>query len=115
MMRPATLMNTRVENEKGGQFLPGLLTGGVIGAAVAIAFAPRLGSELRARLTGAAADVSDAASRRYRDASTRVAAAVDGATARGQAVRDDMAEVVVRGARAVEQFATASKSDARRG
>src|SRR5436190_24070227 len=74
MMLPETLMNTHVENEKSGRFLLGLLTGGVIGAALAIAFAPRLGSELRARLAGAAADVSDAASSRYRDASTRVMA-----------------------------------------
>jgi gas vesicle protein len=113
MLLPETMMNTRVENNNSRFFL-GLLIGSVTGAAIAMAFAPRLASELRERVTGAAADVSDAASKGYRDARTRVVGAVDEVAARGQAVRDDVADVVVRGARAVEQFAAASKSDTNR-
>jgi gas vesicle protein len=113
MLLAETLMNTRVENSNGGFFL-GLLTGSVIGAAVALVFAPRLASELRERVAAVAADANEAATTRYRDASSRVAGAVDEIAARGQAVRDDAADVIVRGARAVEQFAVASKSEAKR-
>jgi gas vesicle protein len=109
------MMNPRAKNTNSG-FLLGVITGGVVGAALAVAFAPRLAAELRQRITDAANDVSDAASSRYRDASTRVAGAVDEVTARGQALRDDVADAVGRGARGVEQIATAAKTapDSRR-
>src|SRR4051812_650535 len=141
MLLVENMMNTRIENENGngnenGRFMLGLLAGSVIGAAVALAFAPRLASELRERLSGAVGDareaasktyrdassrvigavneVSDAASKGYREASSRVTGTVDDVAARGQAVRDDLADVVVRGARTVEQFAAAAKTDAKR-
>jgi gas vesicle protein len=91
-------------------FLIGLVTGGVIGAGLAIALAPRLASELRQRMTASATDLRDAASQRYQDVSTRVAGVVDSVTARGQAVRDDVADAVSRGAREVDKFAMASKT-----
>jgi gas vesicle protein len=93
-----------------GRFLLGLVTGSVVGAALAIAFAPRLVSELRERVTAAAGDLSDAATKNYRDVSTRIVGAVDEATARGQAVRDVVADAVAEGARSVEQLAVAAKS-----
>ena len=101
-------MNARAEKNNG--FLLGLVIGGAVGAALAVALAPRLAAELRQRISDAANDVSDAASKRYRDASTRVAGAVDEATARGQQVRDEVADAVGRGARGVEQFAMAAKT-----
>jgi gas vesicle protein len=103
-------MSTRTESGGNSAFLIGLITGGVIGAGLAIAFAPRLASELRQRVTESATDLSHAASRGYQEASTRIAGVVDGVTARGQAVRDDVADAVGRGAREVEQFAMASKT-----
>ena len=103
-------MNTRPENGGNNGFLIGLITGGVIGAGLAIAFAPRLASELRQRLTASATDLSHAASQGYQEVSTRIAGVVDGVTARGQAVRDDVADAVGRGARKVEQVAMASKT-----
>ena len=103
-------MNTRAENGGNNGFLIGLITGGVIGAGLAIAFAPRLASELRQRMTASAADLSHAASQGYQEVSTRIADVVDGVTAKGQAVRDDVADAVGRGAREVEQFAMASKT-----
>ena len=106
-------MNTPVKNSS-NHFVLGLITGGVLGAAVAMALAPRLAAELRQRATGAAEDLSDAAAKRYRDATTSIVGAVDDVTARGQAVRDDLADAVVRGARNVEQFAAAAKTDAKR-
>ena len=95
-------------------FFLGVLAGGAIGAALAIAFAPRLAAELRQRVTSAAGDVADAATRTYRDATVRVVDAVDEVTARGQAARDEMADAVGRGARSVEQFAMAAKTDSKR-
>jgi gas vesicle protein len=103
-------MNKPSENGLNNGFLIGLITGGAIGAGLAIAFAPRLASELRQRLTASAGDLSHAASQSYQDVSTRIAGVVDGVTARGQAVRDDVADAVGRGAREVEQFAMASKT-----
>src|SRR5438093_1726435 len=103
-------MNSRTEYGGNSGFLIGLITGGVVGAGLAIALAPRLGSELRQRAKKSAADLRDAASQGYQEAGARIAAVVDGATAKGQAVRDDVADAVGRGARDVEQFAMASKT-----
>jgi gas vesicle protein len=108
------MMHARAASNNSG-FFAGLIVGGAVGAALAIAFAPTLAAELRERVTGAANDASDAVSSRYRDASTRVAGVVDEVTARGQAVRDTVADAVGRSARSVEDLAMASKSvDSRR-
>ena len=128
-------MNTNIQDNNtnhGGRFLMGLLAGGTIGAALAIYFAPRLAAELRQRLTDSTDDLRKAASARLRDVATRaagvvdrVAAVADDVTSRGQAVRDDLADAVGRGAhqvgrgarevvrtaREVEQFAKAAKTD----
>lgn len=85
-------MNARSDNGSSNTFLIGMITGGVIGAGLAFLFAPRSGSQLRQRMQ------------------TSVAGAVDGVTAKGQAIRDDLADAVGRGARDVEQFAMASKT-----
>ena len=103
-------MNTHPENGGSNLFLFGLITGGVIGAGLAIAFAPRLASELRQRAMASATDLSNAASQGYQEVSTRIVGVVDGVAARGQAVRDGVADAVGRGAREVEQFAMASKT-----
>jgi gas vesicle protein len=91
-------------------FLLGFIAGGAIGAALTIALAPKVAAELRERATAAAGDLGDAASRRYEDARSRVADVVGDVTARGQGMRDDVADAVGRGAREVEQFAMASKT-----
>ena len=91
-------------------FLIGLIAGGALGAGLTIAFAPRLASELRQRMRASATDLSDAASQGYQQVSTRVVGIVDGVTARGQAVRNGVADAVGRGARQVEQLAMASKT-----
>ena len=121
-------MQQRSDSNGINGFLLGLVTGGALGAALAITFAPKLAAELRQRVTGAAGDLGDAASRNYRDVRMRidgvmndvttrgqtlrddVSDAVDDVTARGQAVRDDVADAVGRGAREVERFAMASKT-----
>jgi gas vesicle protein len=103
------IMNTQPQNDGNNGLLIGLIAGGVIGAGLAIAFAPRI-AELRRRVMVSATDLSQSASQRYQDVSTRVAGVVDEVTARGQTVRDDVADAVSRGARQVEQIAMASKS-----
>jgi gas vesicle protein len=121
-------MNTAIQDTNtshGGSFLMGLITGSAIGAGVALYFAPRLALELRQRVTDSATDLRNAASERVQAVATRVvgvvdrvADAVEDVTRRGQAVRDDVADAVGRGAhevgrgaREVEQFAMASKTD----
>ena len=105
------MQNLSEQNGHNG-FLLGLITGGVLGAGLALAFAPRLRSELRDRVTTTAGDLRQAAAQRYEDVSSRITAVVDGVTAKGQAVRDDVADAVGRGAREVEAFAMASKTGA---
>jgi len=102
-------MMTRTEHGGTNGFLIGLVTGGAIGAALAIAFAPRA-NELRQRAAAAAADLTDAAAHGYQQAAERIVGVADGLTAKGQAVRDDVADAVGRGAREVEHFAMASKT-----
>ena len=95
-----------------GRFWIGMFTGGLIGAGLAIVFAPRLAGELRERIKTTAAELSESAAGGYQQVSTRVADVVDGITARGQAVRNDVADAVGRGAHEVEQIAMAARSPA---
>jgi gas vesicle protein len=121
-------MGTRIQDHtsnRGGSFLMGLITGGAIGAGLAIYFSPRLASELRRRVTDATTELRDAASDGLQSAAARAAGVVDRVadvaddmTRRGQEVRDDVADAVARGAhqvghgaREVEQFAKASKTE----
>jgi gas vesicle protein len=99
-------------------FMMGLVTGTFVGAGLAIWFAPRIATEIRQRLTDSAKAmtdsarlVSDRASEGYRQVSTRVGDTFDDFTARSRAVRDDMADAVVRGAHEVERVAIAVKTD----
>jgi gas vesicle protein len=102
-------MNTREEDSRGNMFVIGLMAGTAIGAGLALAFAPRPGSEFRERLTGSATDLGQAASREYQRVSTRVADAVENMTERAQAVRDDAADAFGSGLREAEQSAEAVK------
>ena len=129
-------MTTRIQDDNTNgrtSFLMGFLTGGAVGAGLALyLFAPRLASEFRRRVTDSTTGLRNAASDSFQAVATRVADVVDrmadtadDVTRRGQAVRDDVADVVasgahevgrgaravVRGARDIEQFATASKTD----
>jgi gas vesicle protein len=103
-------MTADTRNRGDHRFLIGLVAGTVVGAGVAIWFAPKVASELRRRMTDSAKKLSDLASERYQQVSTRVDEAVDDFTKRGQGVRDDMADAVVRGAHEVERIATAAKT-----
>lgn len=66
----------------------GLMTGTFVGASLAMWLAPRAAAELR----------------------SRVGETVDELKQKGQSVRDDVADVVARGAHEVERYAVAAKS-----
>jgi gas vesicle protein len=142
------------EGSGGGGFMMGFLTGTVLGAGLGMLFAPKAGAALRSRLSAQAGTLANTAAEGYRKATenagpwaekgrdaaseglqnvaTRVADVVDrvadiadDVTRRGQAVRDDVADAVgrgahevgrgarevVRGASEVERFAKVSKTD----
>ena len=91
-------------------FTTGLITGGIIGAVLAIAFAPRAGSDLRRRVAGTARDLGAAASDRYQDANASVGDAVAQLANKARAARDAAADQVVSGAHDIARFAASTKS-----
>lgn len=95
----------------------GLVAGAALGAGLTMYFAPKIGAEIRKRVAASAKDLGNTASGYYDDVSTRVAEAVDELTAKGQEVRDAVADAVsrgahevARGAREVERVADAAKA-----
>ncbi len=110
-------MNSRGE---GGdyRFLTGLALGGLVGAGLAMWLAPRAAAEIKSRATETAKSFGDAVSERYRDARLRVTDAVEGLSRKGQGLRNDACDTVVRaaqeveaGARDVQHLATNAKTN----
>ena len=93
------------------RFVLGLIAGAVVGAGLGMLFAPRAAVELRGRLASSAKSLGESASERYQQASARVGTAAKDLTTKGQAIRDGVADTVVRGAQSVERFAKAAKAD----
>jgi gas vesicle protein len=93
------------------RFLIGLITGGVLGAGLGILLAPRAAVEFRGRLASSAKTFGKTASERYQQASARVSAAAKEYKGKGQAIRDNLADSVVRGAQKVERYATEAKTE----
>jgi len=103
----------------------GFLTGTAVGVGLMMWLAPKSASELRDRVTRTTKDLGRRASERYDEVAGRVGSVVDEFARKGQTVRDDMADVVARGAHEVargargvargandvESFATSVKSD----
>jgi gas vesicle protein len=103
----------------------GFLAGTAVGVGLMMWLAPKAASELRDRVSRKTRDLGQRASDRYDDVAGRVGSAVEDFARKGQAVRDDVADVVargahdvargargvVRGANEVEAFATSVKSD----
>lgn len=98
-------LTAKYRNGHGSGFLLGLIAGAAVGAGLGLLFAPRAGSELRGRLAELPANLGDAASKGYRQASARVGAAVDALVDKGQSARGKAWEAVARGARDVEAYA----------
>lgn len=90
-------MNEQAPQRHEYGFLAGLVMGGVVGAGLAIWLAPRAADSVRT--------IGKAVSDRYRDVGHRVAEAIDGLVRKGQGLRDEVCDTVVRAARDVEQGA----------
>jgi gas vesicle protein len=90
-------------------FAIGLLTGTVVGAGLALWFAPRLAAELRARVSDSAKQLGQRVSDRYDQVSTRIANVATEVTRQSKDARDNVADVVAHGAREVERVANAAK------
>ncbi len=93
------------------RFLMGLISGAALGVGLGMLLAPRAAMEVRGRIAGTAKSLGKTASERYQQASARVGATAKEVTSRGQAMRDSLAETVVRGAQTVERYATDAKTD----
>src|SRR5437588_829506 len=84
-------MNTNTQEHSDYRFVIGLLTGAVVGAGLAMWFAPRMAPALRRQMTDSARNLGKLASDQYQQASTRVGKAVDEFARKGQAARDEVA------------------------
>ena len=96
-------MNSDTQGRREGYFVIGLLAGTVVGAGLALWFAPKLRTELRQRVADSATTVR-----------VRVADAAADLVRRGESIRDDVADAVARGAHEVERQAVAAKGAADR-
>jgi gas vesicle protein len=103
--------NAPLQDQRRYGFGTGLLAGTFVGAGLMMWLAPRMGLELRQRVTDSARSLGHRASEKYQQASSHAAEAIDELARKGQDVRDDVADAVARGAREVERVATAAKSD----
>lgn len=95
-------------------FLMGLVGGALIGTAAGVLFAPQITAALRntrRQLLDSAAEASDAAAEHYREATTRVADAVDDLQHKGRGVYAKALTAVVRGAEDVKERATEARTE----
>jgi gas vesicle protein len=104
-------MNAHMQDHRDYGFVIGLFAGTFVGAGLMMWLAPRMGAELRQRMTDSARTLGQRASEKYRQASTHAAEAVDELARKGRDARDEVAAAVARGAREVERYATAAKTD----
>lgn len=104
-------IDTQMPPSRGYNFLLGMVTGSLVGAGLAVFFAPKLRAELRQRATDTADALGKRAADQYRQASSRVVELTDELTKRGNRVRDDVAGAIAHGAHEVERVATAARSD----
>ena len=97
-------MRDRHVHDEGQSFMLGLVTGAMLGAGLAMLFAPRRGSELRSQLSDAATTVANSASRTYRQATdTATEWAERGREVGGQAVRKAR-QAIKKGAEQAERY-----------
>ena len=94
----------------GAGFTTGLITGGIIGAVLALAFAPRAGSDLRRSMAGTARDLGAAASDRYQDANASVGDAIAQLANNARPARDARRGPGVSGAHDIARFAASTKN-----
>jgi len=91
-------------------FVQGLLFGSVLGAGLVLLLAPRAAAEARRTLADSANSLRDATTDQYGQARRRVVAVADEAVAKGEGLRNDVADAIGRGAREVERVAVTVKT-----
>jgi gas vesicle protein len=91
----------RYENDHGGGFMMGLLTGTVLGAGLGMLLAPRAGSELRGQLGEQARNLANTASEQYRRATDQAS----GWAERGRDLVNQAKDAVSRGAEETRGYA----------
>jgi gas vesicle protein len=94
----------RYENEHGGGFMMGLLTGTVLGAGLGMLLAPKAGSELRGQIGEQARNLANTASEQYRRASEQAG----GWAERGREAVSQAREAIGRGAEEARGYAGAT-------
>lgn len=94
----------REENEGGGGFMMGLLTGTVLGAGLGMLLAPKAGSEMRGALGEHARNLGNKASEQYRRASGSAGQWAE----KGREFVDRAREAVARGADEARDYARSS-------
>ena len=104
-------MNSDTQEPRPYDFVIGMLTGAVIGAGLAMWFAPRAASELRERVTESARSLGNLVGQQHQRVATSVATIAEDLTRSAQGVRDNIAEAVAHRAHEVEDYATAAQSD----
>ena len=92
----------RYDNEGGGGFMMGLLTGTVLGAGLGMLLAPKAGSELRGVIGEQARNISSLANEQYKKASENAG----GWAERGKEFVDKARDAVTRGAEEARGYAT---------
>lgn len=110
-------MNDSTRNSGDYGFIMGLFAGTVVGAGLMMWLVPKATSELRQRVTTSATALGERAtalgeraSEKYQQTTAQLDEQFSELTRKGQGIRDDVAEVVVRGAQKVERFAAAAKT-----
>ena len=91
----------RYDNEGGGGFMMGLLTGTVLGAGLGMLLAPKAGAELRGQLGEQARNFGSYASEQYRRASEQAGTWAE----KGREYANQAREAVSRGAEEARGFA----------
>lgn len=87
----------------------GFLAGSVVGAGVGWLLAPRI-SAVGKQTADSLRSLGAAASDRYHEASSQIGAVVHDVAAKGQDLRDQVSDAVIRGAQDVERFAARAKT-----
>jgi gas vesicle protein len=95
----------RFDNESGGgSFMMGLLTGTVLGAGLALLFAPKAGSALRSQLSDQAGNLANQASEGYRRATESASEWADRGKEAGKEIYNKTREAVSRGADEAQRY-----------
>jgi hypothetical protein len=87
--------NEHATEHRSHGFRVGFISGGVLGAGLAIFLYPRVVSEFK-RVTNAARALGKSTAERYQEASTRVGDTIDDLAAQGRGFRDDVRDAVTR-------------------